>query len=167
MNIHFQRKGLIATRSVAISAAVLLGLAACGERTDDTAAGARKDANEARQETREAGKEVREAAKDVREASRDAASSANQAASSAATAVMGAAGRVGEKVDDMQITARVNAGLAADKDLSALRIDVDTRDGVVTLMGTAPSASAKARAEEIARNAKDVKSVNNKLGVQG
>lgn len=160
MNIHSQRKGLIAARSVAISAAVLLGLAACGDRTDDTAAGARKDATEARQDAREAGK-------DVREASRDAASSANQAASSAATAVMGAAGRVGEKVDDMQITARVNAGLAADKDLSALRIDVDTRDGVVTLMGTAPTASAKARAEEIARNAKDVKSVNNKLGVSG
>jgi len=160
MNIHSQRKGLIATRSVAISAAVLLGLAACGDRTDDTAAGARQDANEARQETRDA-------SKDVREASRDAASSANQAASSAGTAIMGAAGRVGEKVDDMQITARVNAGLAADKDLSALRIDVDTRDGVVTLMGTAPTASAKARAEEIARNAKDVKSVNNKLAVQG
>ncbi len=159
MNIHSQRKGLIATRSVAISAAVLLALAACGDRTDDTAAGARKDANEARQETREAGK-------DVRQASRDAASSANQAAGTAGTAVMGAAGRVGEKVDDMQITARVNAGLAADKDLSALRIDVDTRDGVVTLTGTAPTASAKSRAEEIARNAKEVKSVNNKLAVK-
>ncbi len=80
---------------------------------------------------------------------------------------MGAAARVGEKVDDMQITTRVNAGLAADKDLSALRIDVDTKDGVVTLMGTAPTATAKARAEEIARNAKDVKSVNNKLSVPG
>ncbi len=167
MNRHFQRKGLIATRSLVISAALLLGLAACGDRTDDTAAGARKEATQARQESREAAKDAREASKEVREASRDAASSANQAASSAATAVMGAASRIGEKVDDMQITARVNAELAADKDLSALRIDVDTRDGVVTLMGTAPSATAKARAEEIARNAKDVKSVNSKLGVKG
>ena len=156
MNRHFQRKGLIATRSLVISAALLLGLAACGDRTDDTAAGARKEATQARQESREAAKDAREASKDVREASRDAAS-----------AVMGAASRIGEKVDDMQITARVNAELAADKDLRALRIDVDTRDGVVNLMGTAPSATAKARAEEIARNAKDVKSVNSKLGVKG
>lgn len=167
MNTHSQRKSLVYARSVAISAAVLLGLAACGDRSDDTAAGARKDASEAREETREAGQEVREAAKDVREAAGDAANSASQAAGSAATAVMGAAGRVGEKVDDMQITARVNAGLAADKDLSVLRIDVDTRDGVVTLIGTAPTAAAKARAEEIARGIKDVKSVDNKLAVQG
>lgn len=167
MHIHRHRPSFMAAKSVAIGTAVLLALAGCGDRTDDTAAGARKDASEASQETREAGKEVREAAKDVRDASREAAEKAREAASSAATAVMGAAGRVAEKVDDAQITARVNAGLAADKDLSVLRIDVDTRDGVVTLMGTAPSATAKARAEEIARNAKDVKSVNNKLAVQG
>ena len=64
---------------------------------------------------------------------------------------------------DATITAKVNAGLAADKDLSAIKINVDTKDGVVTLTGPAPSAAAKDRAGEIAKNVKDVKSVNNQL----
>src|SRR3954465_8939633 len=45
----------------------------------------------------------------------------------------------GGKVNGAAITARVNASLARDRDLSAIRIDVDTQDGVVTLSGLAPS----------------------------
>ena len=32
-----------------------------------------------------------------------------------------------DKVDDATITTKMNAALAADKDLSAIKIDVDTR----------------------------------------
>ena len=67
--------------------------------------------------------------------------------------------------DDAGITAKVNAALASDKDLSAIKINVDTKDGVVTLTGPAPTSTAKERASEIAKAVKDVKSVNNQLTV--
>ena len=72
-----------------------------------------------------------------------------------------------EAVSDVSITAAVSAGLAKDPDLSALKINVDTRDGVVSLNGPAPSAAAKARAESIAQAVKGVKSVHNNLSAPG
>jgi osmotically-inducible protein OsmY len=127
--------------------AVLGGLAGCGEREGGgPTVGQRVDS--AIERSAEAGREVREGA-------REATQGAN-------TAVMGA----GARIDDAQITTQVKTGLSTDRDLSAGQIDVDTRDGVVTLKGTAPSAAAKARAAEIARNVKDVKSVDNQLQVR-
>ena len=70
-------------------------------------------------------------------------------------------------VDDAAITSSVSAGLARDPDLSAAKIDVDTKGGVVSLKGPAPSAAAKARAEEIAKGVQGVTSVNNQLDVKG
>ena len=103
-------------------------------------------------------------------------SGGGDAKSDASTAVMGAAGTAGAaasdavsaagaKIDDGQITAKVNAGLAADSNLSAIRIDVDTKDGVVTLKGPVPNAAAKERAAEIAKGVSEVKSVDNQLTV--
>ena len=68
--------------------------------------------------------------------------------------------------DDVLIAAKVTTGLAPDKNLSALKIKVDAHDGVVTLRGPAPSAAARSRAEEIARNVQGVTAVNNQLNVQ-
>ena len=68
--------------------------------------------------------------------------------------------------DDALIAAKVMTGLAADKNTTALRIKVDSRGGVVTLRGPAPSAAARARAEEIARNVQGVTSVDNQLEVR-
>ena len=67
-----------------------------------------------------------------------AADRTGQAARTAAdeTKSMGAAGV--QKIDDATITSKVNAALAADKDLSAVKIDVDTKDGVVTLIMNRP-----------------------------
>ena len=138
----------------------------------------RQAASEVREESREAADETREATAEARQDAREAADrtadATREAAQETRTAVMGAAAEtreavsnLGEKVDDAKITAQVKTGLAVDKDLKALNIDVDTRDGVVTLMGTAPTATAKARAAEIARNVKDVKSVNHQLTVAG
>jgi osmotically-inducible protein OsmY len=76
---------------------------------------------------------------------------------------MGASGR--EKIDDGTITAQVNARLAQDKELSGIKIDVDTQNGVVTLSGPTPTASAKERAAEIAHHVKGVVSVNNQLTI--
>lgn len=68
-------------------------------------------------------------------------------------------------VDDVSITASVSSSLAKDPALSATRIDVDTKNGVVTLQGPAPSAVAKARAGDIAKAVQGVSRVDNRLSV--
>jgi hyperosmotically inducible periplasmic protein len=68
--------------------------------------------------------------------------------------------------DDAAITASVAAGLVKDPDLSALKIDVDTKNGVVSLYGPAPSEAARVRATAIAKAVKGVLSVDNKLTVK-
>ena len=61
--------------------------------------------------------------------------------------------------------AQISASLAKDPDLSAVKIDVDTANGRVTLKGPAPSAVARERAEGIAKAVNGVSSVNNQLVV--
>lgn len=74
---------------------------------------------------------------------------------------------LGEFANDAVITGKVKTGLARDEDLSAMRIDVDTREGVVTLSGSAPSEEAKRRAEQIARTSgEDVREVRNELRIE-
>ncbi len=74
---------------------------------------------------------------------------------------------MGNTVDDIAITASISAAFAKDSDLSAIRIDVDTKNGVVSLMGPAPSATARDKATTIAKGVKGVVSVDNKLVVKG
>lgn len=73
---------------------------------------------------------------------------------------------ISAKIDDAAITAAVAARLATDADLSALRISVTTKDGVVSLKGPAPSVDAKARASVLARAVQGVNSVDNELQVR-
>jgi len=73
--------------------------------------------------------------------------------------------RAGDKASDASITASVKAGLAKDPNLSALRIDVDTHDGKVSLTGSAPSEEARRRAQQIAQAADGVSAVDNRLTV--
>jgi hyperosmotically inducible periplasmic protein len=89
-----------------------------------------------------------------------------QGAADASRAVKDKTADMGQAVGDATITAAVNADLAKDPDLSALRINVDTKDGRVTLNGTAPSDDAKQRAERLALAEKGVVAVDNKLMVQ-
>ena len=70
---------------------------------------------------------------------------------------------VGAAVDDARITAEVNAQLARDPALSALRIDVDADAGHVVLIGSAPSEPARERAEQLAREIDGVVAVDNRL----
>lgn len=64
---------------------------------------------------------------------------------------------------DLMITASIKADLVKDPDLSALKIDVDTHDGVVTLNGLASDEAAKQRAEHMAQAVKGVREVRNYL----
>jgi hyperosmotically inducible protein len=75
------------------------------------------------------------------------------------------ADKVADAVGDAAVTVAVNAELAKDAQLSALRIDVDTRDGRVTLAGSAPNDAARDRATLLAQGVKGVKSVDNRLAV--
>lgn len=167
------RKSLLAVSA----AALVLGIAACDRADDRTAAThesatsrteqvARDSREQTRDTARAAREETREAARETRKDAREATASADAPMDRAAqdTRAMGAA--AANKVDDASITAKVNAALAADRELSALRVDVDTRDGVVTLSGPAPSASAKERAAELALKVKGVASVNNQLTIK-
>jgi hypothetical protein len=68
-------------------------------------------------------------------------------------------------VDDASITASVKTKLLADKTVSGLKIDVDTKDGVVTLNGGADTRAESLQAAKLARNTKGVKRVVNNITV--
>src|SRR5438034_687275 len=59
--------------------------------------------------------------------------------------------------------AEVKSKLLADSDVSGLRIDVDTRERIVTLTGSVGSAAEKARAIELAGKTDNVIRVEDRL----
>ena len=89
-----------------------------------------------------------------------------QVASDARQATAEATAKASEQVADASITTAINAEYAKDDRLSAIKIDVDTNDGRVTLTGSAPDAASKERATMLANNVKGVKAVDNKLDVK-
>lgn len=72
-----------------------------------------------------------------------------------------------QPIEDSWITTKINSKYFVDPDVSGLRIDVDTRNGVVTLSGEVASESARRQALAIARNTEGVRSVNDQLRVTG
>jgi hyperosmotically inducible protein len=74
---------------------------------------------------------------------------------------------VGQVVDDATITAQVKAALAADPDLSALKINVDTLQGAVKLKGEVKTIALRRKADSLAAGIKGVKSVDNQLVITG
>ena len=134
---------------VAISAAVFL-LAACDQSKPPTV-GEKIDAGIER--TQEAASEAK---KDMQAAGTEIKQEASQA---------GAA--IADGAADVTITAKVKAALAADDQLSALAISVDTTNKVVTLTGPAPTQAASDRASSMAQAADGVIEVKNQLTVAG
>ena len=70
------------------------------------------------------------------------------------------------KMKDAAITTSINAELTRDKSLSALKINVDTTGGRVLLKGTAPDASSRDRATQLAQRVEGVVGVDNQLEVR-
>jgi hyperosmotically inducible protein len=66
----------------------------------------------------------------------------------------------GQVVDDTLVTTKVKARFAADPQVSALAIDVDTVNGVVTLTGVVESDSARQRAIQLAQGTDGVQRVD-------
>jgi hyperosmotically inducible protein len=73
---------------------------------------------------------------------------------------------VGQTVGDAAVTTRVKARLAADPDVDATDIDVDTDQGVVTLSGAVDNEKERSEALDLARNTPGVKGVRDRLTVQ-
>lgn len=76
-----------------------------------------------------------------------------------------AAEGLAEKTADATITSAVKMKFAADKTVEAFAIDVDTRNGIVTLTGTVKSKSEADRAVLLAKGVEGVKSVTPKLTI--
>jgi osmotically-inducible protein OsmY len=71
----------------------------------------------------------------------------------------------GSWVDDATTTAAVKSKLIGNSNIVAAKIDVDTRDDVVTLSGEVRSGKEKELAQQIAENVSDVEDVKNNLVV--
>jgi len=125
------------------AAGATLLLSACEPQAEDLSAGQRLDqsVSTVKQGAQEAGKE-------------------------AGKVVQAATERATSTVEDAAITASINAELAKDAELSALKINVDTREGRVVLQGSAPNAAARERATRLATAIKGVQSVDNRLEVR-
>src|SRR6185503_7983888 len=75
------------------------------------------------------------------------------------------ADKTGEVVTDAAITTAVKTKLLADGKTPGLKIDVDTKDGVVTLSGTVKTRLEADKAVADTRDTKGVKRVVNNLKV--
>lgn len=73
--------------------------------------------------------------------------------------------RVGQILDDGTITARIKAKLVRSKYIDAVKVDVDTYEGVVTLNGRVASYVAREQAEALSAETAGVKAVVNNLEV--
>jgi hyperosmotically inducible periplasmic protein len=136
-----------ATTVCALAAALALG--ACQRNDEGRTAGQQVDSAVANAEQKAA-----EIKGEIRQESQQAKDGVNRAVDAA-----------GDKMKDASITTAVNAELARDAELSALRINVDTAAGRVVLRGTAPTDASRERATTLASRVNGVVSVDNQLSV--
>ncbi|HZZ94089.1 MAG TPA: BON domain-containing protein [Usitatibacter sp.] len=136
-----------------------------GEKTRETL---RENAPTVEQKLSHAGHEIEAATEKTVDRTREAvADHAPHDGASHDTAPAGKpASSAGSAPSDFGITASIKADLVKDPDLSALKIDVDTHDGVVTLNGLANDEAGRQRAERMAQAVKGVREVHNYLTVK-
>lgn len=114
---------------------------------------------------------LEEAAKKTEVAVNEGADKLKPQLESAGEKIKEAAQKTGDQIkaaeaSDSGITGTIKTKYVAEPGLSALKIDVDTHDGVVTLNGVVKDEDAKRRAEQVASSVKGVKSVKNHLTVK-
>ena len=154
---HVRLSALVA----AYAMATLPLLSACDNADSSKTVGQKLDSAVAK--TEQAAADVKDATKASVES---AASALREGADQAKAAAKNASDSVTFSGEDAAITASVAAGLIKDPDLSAIKIDIDTKQGVVSLYGPAPSEAARMRATDIAKAVKGVSGVENKLTVK-
>lgn len=136
------------TQIVLATSAAALALVACGAK-EDTTVGEKLDG--AIEQTQEAAASTHE---DLQAAAGDMKREGEEAVQA-----------VSDSAADLAITAKVKAALAADDQLSAVGINVDTLNAVVSLQGPAPTMEAAERATVLAQAVEGVSSVKNMLTV--
>lgn len=149
------------TGLVLASLVLTLALSACNKPDDSKTPGQKLDSAIAK--TEQSGAEMKAKTEEsfaragaaLKDATENAASSAKVAASKAI-----------EKMDDMAITTAITTELAKDSEIKVLKINVDTKDGAVTLNGSVPTQAVRDRAGAVARTFNGVQSVDNKLEVR-
>ena len=138
----------------------LVATAAC----DNTAAGARKDAEIAADETKRASEKAAEA---TAAAARDASDATKRAGEAVAESAADATKDAAAATAAAATTTSVKSALMANKSVDATKIDVDT-DGsarIVTLRGSVPNEGQRVTAERIARAKAEGYTVVNQLTI--
>jgi hyperosmotically inducible periplasmic protein len=154
------------TTSLRILAGALavFALAACEDRTDRTVGQKLDSALErTQQKLAAAGDKIAQQTDRAATSLKEKSANGGNGGTNGGTHASGDAGRV---MSDTAITASIKTDFLKDPDLSILKIDVDTRDGVVTLNGLAENDEARGRAERIAQGIKGVREVRNYLVVK-
>ena len=141
-----------------LAALATLALAACDRETQQ----------QVQREASDAGRKVERALErtgdKIADATRKATAEVKQAGSEAKAEAKSTDTK--RSLSDAAITASIKTDYLKDPDLSVLKIDVDTQDGVVTLNGLAKNAAAKDRAAKLASGIKGVREVRNHLAVK-
>jgi len=141
-----------------LAALATLALAACDRETQQ----------QVQREASDAGRKVERGLErtgdKIADATRKATAEVKQAGSEAKAEAKSTDTK--RSLSDAAITASIKTDYLKDPDLSVLKIDVDTKDGVVVLNGMAGTAEGKQRAEKIAGAIKGVKQVRNHLTVK-
>lgn len=112
-----------------------------------------------------AGEKTKSAAVKTKDATVKGAEKTKDAAVKVGEKTKEVAGTTGEAITDAWITTKLKADFVNEDTLKGSDINVDTNNHVVTLKGTVASAAGKARAAEIAKTTKGVKSVINTLTI--
>jgi len=72
---------------------------------------------------------------------------------------------VSPSAEDQNITAKIKSALQSDKQTAKLAIEVQTKDGVVTLGGSAPNANAVSYVLSLVSGVPGVKDIQNQIRI--
>jgi len=103
---------------------------------------------------------------EIKDDTKESKDKVKEKAGQAKDATKDAAKKTGDVTTDAAITSAVKTKLLADTKVGGLKIDVDTKDNVVTLTGNVKSAAEKAEAIRLAKTTKGVARVVDKLTIQ-
>lgn len=109
---------------------------------------------------------TRQAASNMADKTREMTGRTERVAENAGDKTERAGSRTATAMSDTAITAKVKAGLAAEPDLSALAIKVETEKGVVMLSGFVESKAEADRAEKLAKGVDGVTRVKSNIKVK-
>lgn len=150
------------------SLVLALALGACSKPDNNQTAGQKLDSAIAKTEQAAAEAKIKaeQSAEQAKAKTEETFAKAGEALKNAEVSAKVAGSKAIDKMDDMAITAAISTALAKEPDLSAFKINVDTKDGAVTLNGSAPTEAARERAGAMAKTFNGVQSVDNKLIVK-